>query len=49
MKTSKRQEKDIVIVSINSTANNTIISAKDVKNNIIAISSLGLALKKKVL
>lgn len=47
MKTSKRQEKDIVIVSINSTANNTIISAKDVKNNIIAISSLGLALKKK--
>ena len=47
MKTLKRQEKGKVIISINSTANNTIILAKDTKNNILAMSSLGLALKKK--
>ena len=47
MKTLKRQEKGKVIVSINSTANNTIMLAKDTKNHILAMSSLGLALKKK--
>jgi len=36
-----------VIVTINSTQNNTILVAKDSLGNILANSSIGLVLKKK--
>jgi small subunit ribosomal protein S11 len=44
---SKDNTKDLAIITINSTQNNTILLAKDIMGTFIAKSSLGLALKKK--
>ena len=43
----ENSNKNLAIVTINSTQNNTILLAKDVMGNHIALTSLGLALKKK--
>ena len=47
MKNVNKKQKNKVIVTINSTANNTILLARDINNNILTQSSLGLVLKKK--
>nr|QFP99087.1 ribosomal protein S11 [Telonemida sp.] len=39
--------KRLAIITINSTQNNTIISARDLNDRIITSSSVGLALKKR--
>jgi small subunit ribosomal protein S11 len=44
---SKDNTKNLAIITINSTQNNTILLAKDIMGTFIAKSSLGLALKKK--
>jgi small subunit ribosomal protein S11 len=43
----ENNNKNIAIITINSTQNNTILLAKDIDGKQIASTSLGLALKKK--
>ena len=47
MKNFNKKQKTKVIVTINSTANNTILLARDNNNKILAQSSLGLVIKKR--
>ena len=46
-KNQKNSNKDIAIITINSTQNNTFLLAEDLQGKHLGITSLGLVLKKK--
>tara|TARA_R110001592_G_scaffold150202_3_gene375974 strand:- start:2639 stop:3022 length:384 start_codon:yes stop_codon:yes gene_type:complete len=47
IKLKENSNKDIALITINSTQNNTLLLAKDINGKQLTLTSLGLALKKK--